>query len=198
MHAFFKRFFDIFFSFFGLLLLWPIMLIVGLIIKLTDPGPMIYPATRVGKGGINFKMVKFRTMVQNADKVGPLVTAGNDPRITPIGRFLRKSKLDELPSLWNVFKGDMSFVGPRPENPKDASLYNEEQQQVLSVRPGITSLATIKYRHEEEILSKATNLDEAYFQIMQDKLSIELQYIRNRSLTQDIKIIFQTLREILR
>ena len=198
MHTFLKRSFDLLFALLGLLLLWPVMLLVGLIIKFTDPGPIIYPATRVGKGGINFKMVKFRTMVQNADKVGPLVTAGNDPRITPIGRFLRKSKLDELPSLWNVLKGDMSFVGPRPENPKDASLYNDEQKQVLSVQPGITSLATIKYRHEEEILANATDLDQAYFQIMQDKLSIELDYIRNRSLNQDIKIIFQTLREILR
>ena len=196
--AFLKRVFDFLFALIGLVLTFPIMIIVAIIIKVGSPGPVFYPAPRVARGGKVFKMIKFRSMVTDADKVGPLVTAGNDPRITPIGRFLRKSKLDELPSLWNVLIGQMSFVGPRPENPTDAGKYNDEQQRVLSVKPGITSLATIKYRHEEEILAKATDLDAAYFQIMQDKLAIELDYINNQSFGSDVKIIFQTLREILR
>ncbi|RMF56677.1 MAG: sugar transferase [Calditrichaeota bacterium] len=198
LYPFAKRIFDIFFAFLGLLLFLPLMFIISIVILITSPGPILYPATRVGKDGKLFKMYKFRTMVKDADKIGPLVTAGNDPRITPIGRFLRKSKWDELPSLWNVLKGDMSFVGPRPENPKSASLYNEEQKKVLSVKPGITSLATIKYRNEEDILEEAESLEEAYFQIMQDKLNIELEYIQNPSLWNDIKIIFQTLKEIVR
>lgn len=143
-------------------------------------------------------MIKFRSMVVDADKMGALVTAGNDPRITPVGRYLRKYKWDELPTLWNVLKGDMSFVGPRPENPKSVELYNQEQKRVLEVKPGITSLATIKYRYEEEILAEADDLEEAYFQIMQDKLNIELEYLQRYSLLTDLKIIFMTIREILR
>ncbi len=195
---FLKRIFDVVFSLVGLILFLPLMVLVTIIIVLTDPGPVFYRAVRVGKGGKNFKMIKFRTMVKNADKIGPLVTAGNDPRITNIGRFLRKSKWDELPSLWNVLKGDMSFVGPRPENPASASQYTPEQKKVLSVKPGITSLATIKYRNEEAVLEQAQSLDEAYFQIMQDKLNIELDYIKNQSIIHDVKIIFQTVVEIIR
>ncbi len=193
-----KRLFDIVFAFLGLLLFFPLMVIISIVILITSPGPILYPAKRVGKGGKIFKMYKFRTMVRDADKMGPLVTAGNDPRITSVGRFLRRSKWDELPSLWNVLKGDMSFVGPRPENPKSASLYTEEQKKVLSVKPGITSLATIKYRNEEEILEKAESLEKAYYQIMQDKLNIELEYIDNQSLRNDIRIILQTLKEIVK
>ncbi|RMI27473.1 MAG: sugar transferase [Calditrichaeota bacterium] len=193
-----KRGFDIVFALLGLILFVPLMGVVAVLILITDPGPIFYRAPRVGRGGRLFRMIKFRTMVKNADKIGPAVTAGNDPRITPLGRFLRKSKWDELPSLWNVLIGDMSFVGPRPENPDSARQYSPEQKRVLSVKPGITSLATIKYRHEEEILEKAESLEEAYYEIMQDKLAIELDYIKNQSLANDIRIIFQTIREIFR
>lgn len=198
LHSFAKRIFDIFFALLGLVVFLPLMLMVALLIVITDPGPVFYHATRVGRGGKNFKMIKFRTMVRNADKIGPLVTAGNDPRITSIGRFLRKSKWDELPTLWNVLIGDMSFVGPRPENPESASLYNDEQRRILSVRPGITSLATIKYRHEEDILESAESLEQAYYQIMQDKLQIDLEYLQNQSLLNDIKIVFRTIGELFR
>jgi len=192
-----KRLFDIVLSFIGLLLLLPLLIIVAIAILISSPGPIFYGSPRVGKGGKVFKMIKFRTMVVNADKIGPLVTAGNDPRITRIGRYLRKWKWDELPTLWNVLKGDMSIVGPRPENPKATQLYSEEQKRVLTVRPGITSLATIKYRREEEILEEAPDLESAYYQIMQDKLALELQYIENQSIWLDLKIIWQTILEVL-
>lgn len=137
-------------------------------------------------------------MVTGADHVGPLITASDDPRVTRIGRFIRRTKLDELPTLWNVLKGDMSLVGPRPENPKSAALYNEKQQQIWRVRPGITSLATIKYRNEEALLASAENLDEKYFEIMQDKLRLELEYVQYRSLWLDASIILRTFSAILR
>lgn len=193
-----KRIFDVTFAGVGILLLLPLVVIIAMVVLVSSPGPIFYGSERVGKGGHIFKMIKFRTMIANADKVGALVTAGNDPRITPVGRYLRKFKWDELPSLWNVLKGDMSFVGPRPENPKSVKLYNEEQRRLLNVRPGITSLATIKYRYEEEILAEADDLEEAYFKIMQDKINIELDYLRNFSLRTDLMIILQTIREIFR
>jgi len=129
----------------------------------------------------------------DADCHGPLVTAGDDWRMTRIGRILRRTKLDELPTLWNVLKGDMSFVGPRPENPKSAELYSEEQRRIWTLRPGITSLATVKYRNEESILAGAKNLDARYFEIMQDKLTLELEYVDRRSFYMDLAILLRTL-----
>ncbi|GAB4366626.1 MAG: sugar transferase [Calditrichia bacterium] len=192
-----KRIFDILFALVALVLLLPLMVLIAIAIYVTSPGPIFYGSPRVGQGGKVFKMTKFRTMIPNADKVGPLVTAGNDPRITKVGRYLRKLKWDELPTLWHVLIGDMSIVGPRPENPKSVGLYTEEQKKVLSVKPGITSLATLKYRREEEILENAHDLEAAYYQIMQDKLSIELEYIKNRSFIYDLKIIFLTVIEVI-
>jgi len=194
----FKRIFDVVVSFVGLIVFLPLMIILAVVVKFTSPGPIFFGSERVGIGGQIFRMIKFRSMVVNADKIGSLVTAGNDPRITPIGKYLRDYKWDELPSLWNVLKGDMSFVGPRPENPRSVASYTENQRRILTVKPGITSLATIKYRYEEEILSEADDLDEAYFRIMQDKLKIDLEYLENRSFTKDIRIIFQTLVEIVK
>jgi lipopolysaccharide/colanic/teichoic acid biosynthesis glycosyltransferase len=194
----FKRIFDVIVSFIGLIIFLPLMVVIAIIVKLTSPGPIFFGSERVGVGGKVFKMIKFRSMVVNADKIGSLVTAGNDPRITSIGKYLRDFKWDELPSLWNVLKGDMSFVGPRPENPKSVASYTENQRRILSVKPGITSLATIKYRYEEEILAEADDLEKAYFRIMQDKLKIDLEYLENRSFTKDIRIIFQTLAEIVK
>lgn len=194
---FIKRTFDICVSFTGLLVLLPLMLLIALAIMITSPGPVLFGSARVARGGRIFKMKKFRTMVVGADKIGPLITAGNDPRITPVGKYLRKLKWDELPTLWNVLVGDMSLVGPRPENPKSVELYTVEQQKVLSVRPGITSLATIKYRREEEILEQSPDLETAYYKIMQDKLALEMMYINNRSFWLDLKIIYQTALEVL-
>jgi lipopolysaccharide/colanic/teichoic acid biosynthesis glycosyltransferase len=144
-----KRFFDIVLALLGLILLFPLMAMIAILVAATSPGPIFYGSKRVGVCGKVFKMIKFRSMLVNADQIGALVTAGNDPRITAVGKYLRKFKWDELPSLWNVLKGDMSFVGPRPENPESVKLYNEEQRRILNIKPGITSLATIKYRYEE-------------------------------------------------
>ena len=193
-----KRLFDIFVALLGFIVLLPLMAVVALAIRLTSPGPALYGSTRVGLGAAPFKMIKFRTMVVGADKLGPLVTAGNDSRITSIGRYLRRTKLDELPTLWNVLKGDMSIVGPRPENPHSAALYSDAQKSVWAVRPGVTSLATLKYRHEESILAGHADLEAAYFQIMQDKLALELAYINRRSFWLDIQIIFRTIVEVCR
>ena len=193
-----KRFFDFILALVGIILLFPLIVTIAVLVFITSPGPIFYRSKRVGTGGRVFKMIKFRSMVVDADQIGALVTAGNDPRITTVGKYLRKFKWDELPSLWNVVKGDMSFVGPRPENPESVKLYNEVQKRILNIKPGITSLATIKYRSEEEILAEADDLDEAYYKIMQDKLEIDLEYLDNRSFFKDIKIIFQTLVEILR
>ncbi|MGH8546781.1 MAG: sugar transferase, partial [Gammaproteobacteria bacterium] len=178
--------------------LLPLMALAGLVIRVTSLGPVFYGSSRIGLGGKPFKMVKFRTMVVGAEKIGPLVTAGDDPRITPIGRTLRRTKLDELPTLWNVLKGDMSIVGPRPENPESAALYTETQKSIWSLRPGITSMATLKYRHEESMLASRPDLEAAYFQIMQDKLDLELSYMKRQSFWLDIQIIFRTVVEVFR
>jgi lipopolysaccharide/colanic/teichoic acid biosynthesis glycosyltransferase len=191
-----KRTFDIVATSAGLVVLSPLFVVIGAAIRLFSPGPVIYKARRVGEGGRVFSMYKFRTMVVDADKKGPLVTAGDDRRVTPIGRFLRKTKLDELPTLWNVLIGQMSLVGPRPENPDSAAQYTGEQRRIWSVRPGVTSLATIRYRNEEALLSGATNLDARYFEIMQDKLRLELQYVEHHPLRLDILILLRTLRAI--
>lgn len=193
-----KRAFDILVSSVGLIFLFPLLGLVALVIRLTSPGPVFYASTRVGQGGRTFKMLKFRTMVVGADSIGPLITSGDDPRITPLGRYLRGSKIDELPTLWNVLKGDMSIVGPRPENPESARLYTEEQKSIWAIKPGITSLATLKYRHEETVLAEAQDLEATYFQIMQDKLALELEYMKRQSLWLDLQIVFRTLAEVMR
>lgn len=192
-----KRSFDFLFALLGLVILFPVFCLIGLIICITSPGPIFYASPRVGLNGKLFKMFKFRSMVTGADRVGPLITASDDRRVTRFGRFLRRTKLDELPALWNVLQGDMSLVGPRPENPKSAALYNEEQRHIWRVRPGITSLATIKYRNEETLLAGAQDLEAKYFEIMQDKLRLELEYIQHRSLWLDIGIILRTLTAIM-
>jgi lipopolysaccharide/colanic/teichoic acid biosynthesis glycosyltransferase len=188
-----KRTFDMFASAVGIIVFLPIIGMVALAVRFTSPGPVFYKSQRVGLGGKQFDMVKFRTMIVGADRKGPLVTAGDDARVTRIGRYLRRTKLDELPTLWNVLKGDMSIVGPRPENPGSAALYSEVQKEVWKIRPGITSLATLKYRNEESILAGAKDLEATYFQLMQDKLSLELEYLQRKSFSLDLRIICQTL-----
>ena len=192
-----KRAFDLIVSLVGLIVLSPLLGLVTVAVRLTSPGPVLYGSKRVGLGGRTFKMVKFRTMVPGAEKMGPLVTSGDDHRITPLGCYLRRTKVDELPTLWNVLKGEMSIVGPRPENPDSAALYTEEQRRVWSVKPGITSLASLKYRHEEKLLAGAADLEATYFQIMQDKLALDLEYIKQQSFRLDLQIIFRTLRAVL-
>lgn len=189
-----KRLFDILASGFGLLVLSPLFLILAVWIPLDSPGPVFYRQTRVGRGGRDFRIFKFRTMRVGADK-GSLVTiGGRDPRVTRAGVFLRRSKLDELPQLINVWMGDMSLVGPRPEVRKYVDLYTPEQRHVLDVRPGMTDAASIKYRNESELLGQAEDPEDYYIHVvMPDKLAINLDYVSHHSLWGDIVLIFKTV-----
>ncbi len=189
-----KRLLDIIVASIALLILFPFMLIICLCIVLESKGGLFYKQKRVGKNKKLFNLYKFRSMKKNADKEGLLTVGGKDPRVTRVGYFLRKSKIDELPQLINIIKGDMSIVGPRPEVPKYVALYDENQQRVLTVRPGLTDLASIKYIDENALLEKAENPEEFYIQkIMPDKLHLNLEYIDNKSFAKDFRIIFQTL-----
>lgn len=194
LNKFIKRIFDIFCSCLGLIVLSPFLLFVAMKIKNESDGPVFFKQIRVGQNGREFEILKFRTMVVDAEKLGRQITVGNDSRITKIGAFLRKYKIDELPQLINVFKGDMSLVGPRPEVPRYVNMYNEEQRKVLEVKPGITDLASIRYRDENELLGQAENPDEFYTNtIMPDKLALNLEYIRKSNVFLDIYIIFSTI-----
>jgi len=190
-----KRFFDFTVAGLGLLILSPVLIIAALVIKFTSTGTIFFCQGRIGRDGRKFKLVKFRTMVKMAENqgTGP-VTIAEDPRITPGGKFLRKWKLDEIPTLWNVLKGDMSFVGPRPDVPGYADKLEGEYQRVLEIRPGITGPATLKYANEEQLLAGVDNPkqynDEVIFP---DKVRINLEYMDNWSLWKDIKIIFKTI-----
>lgn len=189
-----KRLFDITASFFGILILSPLLIFIGLWVGLSSKGGVFYKQIRVGRNNKDFKLYKFRSMRVNSDKQGLLTVGSKDSRITKAGYFIRKYKIDELPQLINVLKGDMSFVGPRPEVRRYVDLYSEEQMKVLSVRPGITDPASIKYRNENDLLSSASNPEEYYIQqIMPDKLKINIDYINTRTFIKDIKIIFQTI-----
>ncbi len=163
-------------------------------IKIEDSGPIFFIQERVGYRGKLFRMIKFRTMVRDADKVGTAITIGNDPRITRIGRWLRRFKLDEFPQLFNVLKGEMSFVGPRPEVPRYVAAYNDREREVLKLTPGITDPASIIYRNESEILSKFEDPEKQYIEkIMPDKIRINLEYARRANIISDIFVILQTL-----
>lgn len=189
-----KRLFDITASFFGILILSPLFIFISLWVGLSSKGGVFYKQIRVGKNNKDFKLYKFRSMRVNSDKQGLLTVGSKDSRITKAGYFIRKYKIDELPQLFNVLKGDMSFVGPRPEVRRYVDLYSKEQMKVLSVRPGITDPASIKYRNENDILSSASNPEEYYIQhIMPDKLKINIDYINTQTFIKDIKIIFQTI-----
>lgn len=188
-----KRLFDIVSSGIGLILLSPLFIILSFWIKIDSKGSIFYLQERIGKDGQPFYIYKFRTMITNADKMGLLTVGDRDPRVTSIGYYLRKYKLDELPQLINVFKGDMSIVGPRPEVPKYVQLYTEEQRKVLTVKPGITDLASIKYRNENEVLSRHKDSEKFYVeQVMPEKLRYNLEYIDKNSLWYDIKLILKT------
>lgn len=193
------RFFDIFFSFLGILFLSPVFLFLYVAIRLESSGGGFYRQLRVGRRGKDFYVYKFRSMCVGADKQGLITVGGRDPRITRIGYFIRKYKLDELPQLFNVLKGDMSLVGPRPEVRKYVEFYTEEQRKVLSVRPGITDYASIEYVDENTILGRAEDADKAYVElIMPDKIRYNMKYINNRSLKEYFKIIFLTFWSIVR
>lgn len=194
-----KRIFDFIASFFGCIILIPIFIIIAILIKLDSKGPIFFKQKRVGQYGKEFEILKYRTMIVDAEKVGKQITVGNDSRITRIGKFLRKYKLDELPQLFNVLIGDMSLVGPRPEVPKYVKLYNEKEREVLNVKPGITDFASIEYRDENEILGTVENPEEYYINvIMKHKLQLNLKYISSNNIFLDIKIILKTLLKCLK
>lgn len=193
-----KRFFDILFSAWGLLMLAPMFLILCLIIKAEGKGGCFYVQERIGKDGKPFGLYKFRTMRTGAESEGLLTVGEHDTRITRIGYFLRKYKIDELPQLLNVLKGDMSLVGPRPEVRKYVELYTEAQRKVLSVRPGITDYASIEYVNENELLSQAEDPDRVYIEkIMPDKIKLNMKYLENYTLKEYFKIIFLTFKSLI-
>ena len=193
-----KRLFDIIFSIIGLLILSPVFLIFSILIKLDSKGPIFYLQTRVGKQGRDFKLFKFRTMRVDSDKKGLLTVGHRDNRITKVGYYLRKYKVDEFPQFLNILIGDMSFVGPRPEVRRYVDLYDEHQQKVLNVKPGLTDYASIEYVNENELLKNAKDPEQLYVdEIMPAKLNINLRYIANRSFFQDIKILFLTAKAII-
>jgi lipopolysaccharide/colanic/teichoic acid biosynthesis glycosyltransferase len=188
-----KRYFDILMSLIAFILLSPLFLIITVIIKLTSQGPVFYRGKRAGRGGEIFLMHKFRSMIVNADKIGSDLTKYGDNRITAIGKFLRKTKIDELPNLIDVIKGDMSIVGPRPESPSYTQYYNERQKKVLQVRPGVTGLAQLQNRREELKLKDQPDPDAYYIhELMPKKLEIDLYYVENRNFLLDLKIILKT------
>ncbi|MBN1543367.1 sugar transferase [candidate division KSB1 bacterium] len=207
-----KRLFDIVFALLALILVAPLLAVIAMAVKLDSAGPIIYCSERIGKNrrlsdsnhppqpdqrqhnlyGAPFAMFKFRTMVPNADKLGASITHAGDSRITRLGKVLRKSKLDELPSFLNVLIGEMSLVGPRPETRRWVARYSPAQQRVLSVKPGITGPAQIKYRDEENLLSEI-DLETEYLQVMADKLEIDLDYIDHMTIGKDIQIIARTI-----
>ena len=189
-----KRTFDIMLSGIGLVALFPLGLLAGLLVKLADWGPVFYGQDRIGQFGKPFRIWKFRSMVSNAEKSGVAVTQANDPRITRMGRVLRNTKLDELPQLWNVLVGDMSFVGPRPEMAKYVERYTAEQRAILKWKPGITDLATLLFRNEETLLRSAEDVEGFYLRYcLPKKIELNLQYAERASLLQDLWIMVQTI-----
>lgn len=193
-----KRLFDIISSGLGLIVLSPLFAVLAVWIKADSKGPVFYRQTRVGRNNKDFRLYKFRSMRPDSDKLGLITVGGHDPRVTRSGYYIRKYKLDEFPQLINVFVGDMSLVGPRPEVRKYVEMYTTDQMRVLSVRPGITSLASIRYRNENDILAAAADPDRCYIeQVMPDKLAIDLEYVDRATLWNDIKLIFNTFKEII-
>ncbi|MCD6065397.1 MAG: sugar transferase [Bacteroidetes bacterium] len=193
-----KRLFDIIASLIGLLLLFPFFILIALVISIDSRGGIFFRQVRVGKNNRDFRLFKFRTMATGSDKKGLLTVGGRDSRITRVGYYLRKYKLDELPQLLNVLIGDMSLVGPRPEVRKYVDMYNEEQRKVLLAKPGITDYASIEYVNENELLAKSDNPEQTYIlEVMPAKLLLNQKYISEQGLFTDIRIIFKTLLKIV-
>lgn len=192
-----QRTFDLVSSAAGLVLLAPLLLGLAVWIRLDSPGPIFFRGVRVGKGGAPFRIWKFRTMIVDAAARGAGITTRDDPRITRSGKFLRQYKLDELPQLWNVLRGEMSLVGPRPEDPRYVALYTPAQRAVLDVSPGITSAASLSFRHEEALLHGA-DWERTYTEsVLPKKLDIELYYLRHRTLWSDLAIVGKTFVSVL-
>lgn len=189
-----KRLFDITLATIGLIFAAPLLLILGALVRLDTPGPALYRSKRVGQAGVQFDMLKLRTMVVDADCVGSAVTHSQDPRVTRVGRLLRQYKLDELTQLINVLRGEMSIVGPRPESPCYVRQYTPEQRCVLQVRPGITGQAQIEYRNEELLLKDCADIEQEYVSnVLPRKLAIDLDYVQHRNMLMDLRIILQTV-----
>ena len=193
-----KRLFDIVVSLVGLICLLPLFLLAAALIKLDSNGPVFFRQTRMGMRFRPFQILKFRTMVQDSSMRGQSITVGDDPRITRVGRFLRKTKIDELPQLINVFKGEMTFVGPRPEVPQYVELFRQDYEEILKIRPGITDLASIKYRNEAALLGQSENPEEEYVtRVLPDKISLGREYVRCSSLAFDLRLIFRTFLKLI-
>jgi lipopolysaccharide/colanic/teichoic acid biosynthesis glycosyltransferase len=188
-----KRSFDIAVAAIGLIVLSPLMAILAVLIKCDSQGPVLFKQRRIGKNFRAFSIYKFRTMKEDSELSGPLITVGEDPRITRIGRFLRKAKLDELPQLINVLKGEMSLVGPRPELPRFVELFQREYAEILTVRPGITDLASLKYHDEAKFMGQFPNPEEEYLRsILPDKIRLAREYIDRSSIVFDLSLILRT------
>ena len=189
-----KRAFDIVIAATGLIVLLPIMMVVAVLIKCDSQGPVFFIQRRIGKGFRAFLIYKFRTMKENSELTGRLITIGEDPRVTRVGRFLRKTKIDELPQLINVLKGEMSLVGPRPELPRFVELFRREYAEILTVRPGITDLASLKYRDEAALLDRAQNPEEEYLtRVLPDKIRLSRDYLQRASFFFDLSLILKTI-----
>jgi lipopolysaccharide/colanic/teichoic acid biosynthesis glycosyltransferase len=189
-----KRAFDLTFALLGLVLTSPLSVAIAVAVKLGDRGPILFSQTRVGRYGRPFRMHKFRTMVPQAEQQGIPLTIGRDRRITRVGHWLRRTKLDELPQLWNVVKGEMSLVGPRPEVPRYVAFYTAEQRRVLEVRPGITDPASLEYFDEARVLSRVESPEAAYIRVvMPHKIALNLNYLRRRTTISDAKVVLATI-----
>lgn len=196
---FFKRVIDVFFSLLLLIILSPVLIIIALVVKLTSSGPVFYKQERVTSYGRIFKIIKFRSMVVNADKMGTLVTVSGDKRLTKIGRFLRKTRLDETPQLINILMGQMSFVGTRPEVSHYVQKYSNEMLATLLMPAGVTSLASIKFKDEEKVLNAASDVDSVYInEILPQKMKYNLEYIKKFNVFYDIKLMVQTVFEVIK
>lgn len=194
-----KRVFDVVVSLLILLVLSPLLLLLALAVKLDSRGPVFYRQVRVGRYNEDFKIFKFRTMVQNADKIGPPLTVGDDPRVTRVGRLIRKLRLDEFSQLLNVLGGSMSLVGPRPEVRKYVDVYTPEYMATLLIRPGITATSSIAFKDEDSLLNAAEDPEKVYVeQILPPKMAYNLEYMKKISLLNDIKIMFQTVKAVLK
>lgn len=201
MNQIIKRLFDLILSILFLLFTLPFLLLIAVVIKLDSPGPVLFRGRRVGRGGREFDILKFRTMVNNPELDGPALTIKSDVRITRVGKFLRNYKLDEIPQLLNIIRGEMSLVGPRPEDPKYVEHYTREQRKVLSVLPGIASSAAVKFRHEEDFLAEveAEELEQVYLtEVLPAKLALDLEYVENMSLLLDIKVLYGAVTTVLK
>lgn len=194
-----KRLFDIICSLAGIFLLLPVFIIISILVIISSGFPVFYFQTRVGRGNKDFKLYKFRTMYADADKKGLITVGGHDPRVTPVGYYLRKFKMDELPQLFNVLFGNMSLVGPRPEVRKYVDMYTPEQKMVLNVKPGITDYASLDYIDENELLAKSGNPEQTYInEVMPAKLKLNMKYISEAGLATDLSIILRTLIRIIK